>query len=528
MDEQNREQHDGLTRREMIRILGVGALAALLPAALPGQAQAAGAGSAPGDFKTAKGPGVIFVVGDGMPSGVVRAMHEVRTGVFGHKDSAMYARLRDPKSSVGLMATASLSSIVTDSAPASVAWSTGSKTANRFLAVLPDGRPLTTIFELVKPRGVATGLVTTTRVTHATPAAWVSHQPHRDSEDEIASELLAFRPNVLLGGGKKHFSPKARKDGQDLMAQFAQAGYDTATDRAALLDLPHSAKPLVGLFNNSHISYYVDRLNDPKLSSQPSLPEMTTAALRRLSENPGGFLLQVEAGRIDHASHSNDAWASIMDTIELDDTLAVIDAFLKVNPRTLVIVTSDHGNSGWGVNGTGPNYNDATSALRNLRAGKASFEVLIERMKGKNASEIQALVAEATGFPISAEEAALVLGAMQPGYECLAGDYVYQPDATLGLLMSRSVYPKKGGPTLRRGNVGFTSCNHTAEDQVLLAYGHKAKDLNLGRLVDNTELFGAMCRFFGIRHVNPTMTLAEAKAHLLAAGQQADARLHIA
>jgi len=528
MNEQTTNQHEGLTRREMIRILGAGALAALLPSALPEQALGAKKASGSGAFDTAKGPGVIFVVGDGMPSGVVRAMHEVRTGVFGHKDSAMYARLRDPKSSVGLMATASLSSIVTDSAPASVAWSTGSKTANRYLAVLPDGRKLTTIFELVKPRGVATGLVTTTRVTHATPAAWVSHQPHRDSEDEIAAELLAFRPDVLLGGGSKYFSPAKRKDGRDLMAEFAQAGYDTATDRAGLLGSMNSAKPLAGLFNSSHISYYIDRLGDPALSSQPSLPEMTTAALRRLSKNPGGFLLQVEAGRIDHASHSNDAWASIMDTIELDDTLAVIDAFLKVNPRTLVIVTSDHGNSGWGINGTGPSYNDATNALKNLRVSKASFEVLIKRMKGKNAGEIQALVSEATGFPISPDEAELVLRAMQPGYKGFTGDFIYQPDATLGQIVARSDYPKNGDPTVRRGNVGFTSCNHTAEDQVLLAYGYKAKEMGLGRLVDNTELFRTMCAFFGIRHSNPTMTLAEAKPHLLAAAQDSDARLHIA
>lgn len=528
MNEQDFEQPNGLTRREMIRILGAGALAALLPPALPEQAFSATTPKASGGFESAKGPGVIFVVGDGMPSGVVRAMHEVRTRVFGHKDSAMYARLRDPNSSVGLMATASLSSIVTDSAPASVAWATGTKTANRYLAVLPDGRKLTTIFELAKPRGVATGLVTTTRVTHATPAAWVSHQANRNDEDAIATDLLAFRPDVLLGGGRRYFDPLKRKDGRDLMAEFAKAGYDVANDRSALLGLDSAPKPLVGLFNASHISYYVDRLNDASLSVQPSLPEMTATALRKLAKNPGGFLLQVEAGRIDHASHSNDAWAAIMDTIELDDTLAVIDAFLKVNPRTLVIVTSDHGNSGWGVNGTGPSYNDATMALKNLRAGKASFEVLIKRMKGKSAAEIQSLVTEATGFPISPDEADLVLRAMQPDYQGFAGDYVYEPDATLGQLMARSVYPKKGAPTLRRGNVGFTSCNHTAEDQVLLAYGYKAKEMGLGRLVDNTELFKTMCAFFGIRHANPTMTLTEATPHLLAQAQDSDPRLHIA
>ena len=120
---------------------------------------------------------------------------------------------------------------------------------------------------------------------------------------------------------------------------------------------------------------------------------------------------------------------------------------------------------------------------------------------------------------------------MQPGFQSFPGDYVYQPDATLGQLLPHSVYPGKGAASVRRGNVGFTSCNHTAEDQVLLAYGHKSGELGLNRLVDNTALFGAMCQFFGIRHQNPGMTLAEARPHLLAAarsGRESDPLLHIA
>jgi alkaline phosphatase len=524
---------NGLNRRDMLKLLGAGAVAALLPG-LPSNAGAAGAAGAAeakgeGQFERAKGPCVIFVVGDGMPTGVVRAMHEIRTGVFGRKDSNLYARLRDPRSSVGYMATASLSSIVTDSAPASAAWSTGVHTINHSLAALPDGRPLKTIFELVKPRGVACGLVTTTRVTHATPAAWVSHQTDRDLEDAIAEDMLAFKPDVLLGGGRKHFDAKKRKDGKDLLAAFASAGYDVANDRAALLAAPVSAKPLVGLFSGSHVAYNVDRLNDSNLSAQASLPEMTTAALRRLAKNPGGFLLQVEAGRIDHASHSNDAWSAIMDTVELDDTLGVIDAFLKVNPQTLVIVTSDHGNSGWGVNGTGPEYNDATKALRSYNAGKASFEATIKRMQGKSAGEIQSLLTEMSGFPISPADADMVLAAMQPGYASFPGDFVYQPDATIGRILADSQYPKHGAPTVRRGNVGFTSCNHTAEDQLLLAYGHKAKELGIDRLVENIDLFTVMCRVFGVRHANPTMTLAEARPFLLAKAADTESlRRHIA
>ncbi|GAB6125713.1 alkaline phosphatase [Humidesulfovibrio idahonensis] len=523
----NDASNSGLNRRDMLRLLGAGAVAALLPGMLP---EAHGAEvPAGGQFERAKGPGVIFVVGDGMPTGVVRAMHEVRTGVLGRKDSNLYARLRDPKSSIGYMATASLSSIVTDSAPASAAWSTGVHTINHSLAVLPDGRKLATIFELLKPRGVACGLVTTTRVTHATPAAWVSHQADRDLEDVIAEEMLAFKPDVLLGGGRNHFDPKKRKDGKDLQAGFSSAGYDVVSDRAALLAAPAQAKPLAGFFSGSHIPYYVDRLNDSNLSGVPSLPEMTTAALKRLAKNPGGFLLQVEAGRIDHASHSNDAWSAIMDTIELDDTLGVIDAFLKVNPRTLVIVTSDHGNSGWGVNGTGPEYNDATSALRSYRAGKASFEATIKRMQGKSAGEIQTLLTEMSGFPISPADAELVIQAMQPDFQPFPGDFIYQPDATMGRILAHSVYPKQGAPTIRRGNVGFTSCNHTAEDQMLLVYGHKAKEQGVDRLVENTELFNVMCRAFGVHHANPTMTLAQARPFLLAGTADKESlRRHIA
>lgn len=238
---------------------------------------------------------------------------------------------------------------------------------------------------------------------------------------------------------------------------------------------------------------------------------MTTAALQRLSRNPRGFILQVEAGRIDHASHSNDAWGAIMETVELDDTLAVIDSYLAINPDTLVIVTSDHGNSGWGINGTGPDYNDSTSALRSYRAARASFEVIIKKMKGRGPAEIGEIVREYTGFAISADESRRIVEAMVPDFTSYPGDFTYQPDATLARILCHNSVGKGGkGDAIRRGNVGFTSCNHTAEDQLLLAYGRKARELGMDRLVDNTYLFEVMCRYFGISHRNPVMTSAQA------------------
>ena len=518
-------QSDGISRRNILKFIGAGTLYSMLPSKVFGN-----------EFSVSKGRGLIFVVGDGMPLGVIRAMHEVRRRFYGDAGTNFYSRMGDGSSSLGYMGTASLSSIVTDSAPASVAWATGSKTSNRLLATLPDGRPLKTIIEILKDEGYAMGLVTTTRITHATPAAWVSHQMHRDLEDAIALDYLKFRPDVLLGGGSIHFDPVKRKDGRDLFKEFAKAGYDVVTLRADLLSsgIPVSKKPLIGLFNSSHISYFLDRANNAELGrKQPNLPEMTASALQRLSANPKGFILQVEAGRIDHASHSNDAWAAINDTYELDIIMGVIEDYLRTNPDTLVIVTSDHGNSVCGVNGTGPDYNDSTAALGKYKAVKASFEVIIKEMKGKTTREIKDIFEHYTSYGISDNEASMIYEAMQPGYSPYPGDFIYQPDAAMGKILSHSLYSGNGektGPVIRRGNVGFTSTNHTAEDQIVLSYGKRAKDLGLDKYIDNTYLFEAMCKYFGIKYRNSVMTEAEARPLIKTASAmewERHMRLHI-
>jgi alkaline phosphatase len=373
--------------------------------------------------------------------------------------------------------------------------------------------------ELVKGQGYACGLVTTTRVTHATPAAWVSHQLQRDAEDEIAMDFLKFKPEVLMGGGSRFFDPSRRKDKSDLFKAYADSGYDVVRGRDNLLspEILSSSKSLLGVFSSSHMSYYLDRLNQPELGKkQPTLPEMTRIALQKLSKNSKGFILQVEAGRIDHANHSNDAWAAILDTIEFDLTLAVIEEYLKANPKTLVIVTSDHGNAGWGINGTGLEYNDSTEALKKYQPIKASFEVIKARLKKEmTPAEIKDIFEHFTTFRITDEEASMIQSAMHPDYRPFHGDYVIQPDAVMGMILAHSLYAKKsdGGriAQIRRGNVGFTSTNHTGEDQILLSYGHKANQLGLNRHVDNTYLFTAMCKFFGIQYQNPTITEEEAK-----------------
>jgi alkaline phosphatase len=523
----------GISRRDVLKMMGAGALFSLLPGY--------GLGGNDLGFSSSGGKGLIFLVGDGMPLGVIKGMHEIRTRLYGEKTSNFYSKMKDIHSTVGYVSTASLSSIVTDSAPASVAWSTGSKTINKVLASLPDGRPLRTIMELLKEEGYACGLVTTTRVTHATPAAWVSHQTDRDKEDDIALEYLKLKPDVILGGGNSQFDPSRRKDHQDLFKAFSDTGYDVVKERDNLLspNILSSQKPLLGTFGSSHLDYYVDRMNQPELAKkEPALPEMTRVALQKLSRYPKGFALLIEAGRIDHASHGNDAWAAILDTVELDLTMAVIEEFLRANPKTLVIVTSDHGTGGFSINGTGPEYNDSTEALKKYQPIKASFELIKRKMKkDSSTSEIKDIFENFTTYKISDEEASMISRSMQPEYINYYGDFTIQPDATMGKILAHSIYEKifqifwDGKTLLRRGNVGFTSTHHTGEDQLLLSYGNRSKELGLGRQVDNTYLFSAMCEFFGIKYTNPTMSEEEAKPFIKVASLEEWKRhmaLHIA
>ena len=515
---------EGITRRDALKIFGIGSLIPVMP----GFSESALAHHRGGSHS----PGVIFLVGDGMPLGVTRAMHETRTELFGAPDSQLYALMRNRHTVVSYMGTKSLSSLVTDSAPASAAWSTGSHTANGVLAALPDGTPLKTIMEILGERGLSTGLVTTTRITHATPAAWISHNTNRDAEDAIAVDYLTFEPTVLLGGGSRHFDPSKRLDHRDLFAEFVTAGYDVLRNRASLESyanaFPNDRK-LLGLFHSSHMSYYVDRLNTPALGdAEPTLAQMTAVALQKLSRNNSGLILQVEAGRIDHAAHANDAWGSIMDAVEMDLALEAILHYMKSNPNTLLIITSDHGNSGWGINGTGSSYNEATIALKKYAPITAALETIALKLKNQTTSQIIGIVKQYTTFDITNAEAQMIYDSLQPGFKHYPGDFSYLAETVLGRILAHN--DASASPPVRRGNVGFTSNNHTAEDQLVVIYGREAEEMGVRGYIENTDLFKVMCKFFHVRFTNPTMTSSAAKPYIRTASREdweRHLRLHV-
>jgi alkaline phosphatase len=217
---------------------------------------------------------------------------------------------------------------------------------------------------------MATGAVTTTRVTHATPAATFSHVPDRDWEadadlpaaareagcTDIARQMIESGygngPDVLLGGGRSQFMPReqadpeypdkagSRTDGRDLIAQWQARHPDGryVWNARQLAGAPADG-PLLGLFERGHMQYEHDRPRDA--GGEPSLADMTRAAIQRLQRNPNGYVLLVEGGRIDHAHHAGNAYRALSDTAALSDAVRVADGMTSADD-TLILVTADH------------------------------------------------------------------------------------------------------------------------------------------------------------------------------------------
>lgn len=244
----------------------------------------------------------------------------------------------------------SLESAGTDSAASITALLSGYKTKNVMLNMLPDGEYVYSLGEAAQVAGKSVGFVTNTRLTHATPAGVYGHVSHRSMENELADQMVAFAPEVALGGGLRHFLPQShadsvREDDSDPLRALGRAGYMIVRNRSELeaIDLEHTRR-LAGLFRDGYMSYEFERTVRDR--DEPSLAEMTTAALVVLDNNESGFFLLVEAGRIDHASHVGDTKTMILEVLALDDAIRVALDFQAANPDTLVIVTADHETGG--------------------------------------------------------------------------------------------------------------------------------------------------------------------------------------
>jgi alkaline phosphatase len=326
---------------------------------------------------------VILFVGDGMGISTLTAgrIHEgQKRGVDGESNNSAM----DTFPYAALVKTYTHDAQTADSAPTAVAMTTGVKTRNDVIGVdqtvpvadcaASQGHHVQTIFEMAEAAGRATGVVTTARVTHATPSATYAHVPHRDWEDDrgmadnegtpggpckdIAQQLVGWPAGdgfeIALGGGRAYFMPDSvadpedtdkkgrRRDGQNLVEAWTKKSNNHlfVYDKAGWDKVDWASGPRVlGLFEMSHMEYEADRAKDK--GGEPALAEMTEAAIKRLQQDEDGFVLMVEGGRIDHAHHEGNAARSLEDYVALD---AAIKKALELTSRddTLIVATADH------------------------------------------------------------------------------------------------------------------------------------------------------------------------------------------
>ncbi|HCI55900.1 MAG TPA: alkaline phosphatase [Bacteroidales bacterium] len=268
---------------------------------------------------------VILFIGDGMgpaqvSAGIVRSDNTYVLKLF------KYA---------GYCTTSSFDHYVTDSAAAGTAIACGVKTRNGMLGMGPDSVAVASIMEVAKKNGLSTGLVSTSAITHATPASFIAKNSGRGNYEDIALDFMNGKIDVFIGGGSDHFNK--RKDGKDLTAQLRANGYDVVYTLdelkksnslriAGLLDTVHMAKSTEGRFG--------------------MLAEMTAKAIETLSKNKKGFVLMVEGSQIDFAGHERNLEWNVSEVLDLNVAISVAYDFAEETRNTLVVVTADHETGG--------------------------------------------------------------------------------------------------------------------------------------------------------------------------------------
>ncbi|MBZ5640448.1 MAG: alkaline phosphatase [Acidobacteriia bacterium] len=305
----------------------------------------------PPDCRPTSARNVIFMVPDGMGLADVTAARIFKNGPGG--DPLNLEKLQF----VGYERNWSANSAVTDSAAAASAWACGEKFDNGVLCVRHDGSTPLSLLEFARDRGKRTGLVATSTITHATPAAFGAHVRWRDCETEIARQYVEkTRPDVILGGGTTTFRPSwpdACGTGGDYVAKAVAAGYRFVTTSAELsVAVTSGASRILGLFAPGAMTPENQR---PAGSTEPRLKEMAAAALATLERAPGGFFLLVEGSQIDFANHANDEAWQLAELLAFDETVGMVLDWLAADARrggeTLVIVAPDHETGGYGFDG---------------------------------------------------------------------------------------------------------------------------------------------------------------------------------
>ena len=290
--------------------------------------------------KASPKPVVVLMIGDGMGPGPLAAASYFRTGL----PEALHLYDLPHRGKLETMGRDG----ITDSAAAATVMATGIFTTNGFVGQDPGGEHLATLIDLAHARGWSAGVVTTTSLTHATPAAFTAHSDSRLNKLEIAEQQVReSRPEVMLGGGSAYFLPagsSSLRTDDGLIRPLVEAGYSVLYHGRLLGTFDtRNSKGLAGLFAPQHLPY--DDVSS-RISRFPSLTEMTMAAIEFLDRDPDGFFLLVEGGRIDMAGHANNLRRMIGEVLAFDDAVQAVSGWAAGRSDVVLLATADHDTGG--------------------------------------------------------------------------------------------------------------------------------------------------------------------------------------
>lgn len=317
------------------------------------------------------------------------------------------------------------------------------------------------------------GCVTTVPITHATPAGFCVNNDSRNAQEDIAADYLNLGFDIMMGGGDKYFSAGHREDKKDMYAAYKAKGWQVVRNRKEMMAAAND-KQILGVFAEDALPYSLDRTNDKTLTAEaPTLAEMAQKAIDRMKGHKDGFVLQIEAGKVDWGAHANDVGALLYDQVAFDEAVKVAIDFAEKDKETLVIITTDHGNANPGV----IYGKDANANFDSIQKYTHTNEWLLNEIKPNfTVAQVRELVDSVNGKSISEEDAKTVLSYYDGLHKEDGGLYNYKkvPFKTFAQIQQKN------------NSVGWISMDHSA-DYVNLAMFGPGNEL-LKPFVKNTAL----------------------------------------
>ena len=472
---------------------------------------------------------VFLFIGDGMSVSQASAAEMYKASLKGDAESGVEKLNFSTFPAQGMTTTYSSTSLITDSAAAGTALASGVKTYNAAVGVDADGNAVPTFAEMARDAGMKVGILSSVSLDHATPAAFYAHQKSRKNYYEIGLELAASGFDYFAGGGLVDpLGKKSKKEGDKVSVVNAirQAGYTYVNDKAAFEALKPGSKAVVvapRLQDGNAMPYAIDTAD-----SDITLADMTAKGIEVL-DNPKGFFMMVESGKIDWACHANDAMAAIGDVLAFEDAVAQAVKFAAKHPdETLIVVTGDHETGGMTLGFSGTKYSTYFSNLKSQKSSYVAFDEEFDAWRTANPGapfeKIAGLVEERFGLkvPSEADLAEMAKIAGDSGYAKSAGSMydMYLKDfelADLEAAFTRSMAPEKakaeGRDYLLHGNyepftvtlthllnqkagLAWTSYSHTGVPVLTSAIG--AGSARFNGFYDNTDVCTKIIEAMGL------------------------------